>query len=76
MAPAWNQVNLRMTWSGHNDHYEIVGYVNNVFNTLGFDAASDGGLEFAAQGTGAPIEAPSFDYTPPRNYGVEFHYKF
>ncbi len=76
VAPAWTQVNLRLTWSGHNDRYEIVGYVNNVFNSLGYDAASGGGLEFFAQGTGTPFEAPSYDYTPPRNYGVEFHYKF
>ena len=41
-APSWSQVNLRATWSGNHDRYEIVFFMNNVFNTLGYDAAAGG----------------------------------
>jgi iron complex outermembrane receptor protein len=34
-APAWNQVDLRGTWSGDHDRYEVVLYVKNLFDTLG-----------------------------------------
>jgi iron complex outermembrane receptor protein len=75
-APSWSQVDLRVVWSGNHDRYEIVGYVKNLFNTLGYDAAAAGYIT----GTGATAstigQVPAFDLTPPRLYGVEFHYKF
>jgi iron complex outermembrane receptor protein len=76
LAPSWNQVNLRATWSGDHDRYEIVLYVNNLFNTLGYDAAADGYQITSPVGGGPETAAPSYDLTPPRQYGVEFHYKF
>jgi iron complex outermembrane receptor protein len=75
-APSWNQVDLRATWSGDHDKYEVVLYVKNVFNSLGYDAASSGYDIFAPVGGGGPQVANSYDLTPPRLYGVEFHYKF
>ena len=74
-APSWSQVDLRVVWSGNHDHYEIVGFVKNLFNTLGYDAAAAGYI--AGGGTPATMaQVPAFDLTPPRLYGVEFHYKF
>ncbi len=73
-APSWSQVNMRLTWSGRRDHYEVVLFVDNLFNTLGYDAAAAGYLtQSSAGGFG---QAPSYDLTPPRTYGMELHYKF
>jgi iron complex outermembrane receptor protein len=78
MAPSWNQVDLRATWSGDHDRYEIVAYVKNVFNSYGYDAAAAGYETQAPALLGGPATAPvnSYDLTPPRLYGVEVHYKF
>jgi iron complex outermembrane receptor protein len=75
-SPSWDQVNFRLTWRGHHDRYEIIGFVNNVFNTLGYDAAAGGGFNLASQGTGLPEYTHLYDLTPPRTYGIELHYKF
>ena len=75
-APSWDQVDLRATWSGDHDKYEVVFYVKNLFNTLGYDAASVGYPIQSPVGGGGPTIANSYDLTPPRLYGVEVHYKF
>ncbi|HWF01963.1 MAG TPA: TonB-dependent receptor [Caulobacteraceae bacterium] len=77
-APSWSQVDLRATWSGHHDRYEVVFFVRNLFNTIGYDAAGGG---FLRQNPVSDIPAsstqvPAFDLTPPRTYGMEVHYKF
>jgi len=72
-APSWNQVDLRITWSGDHDRYEIVAYAKNLFNSIGYDAAAAGYIS----GTAASYtQNASYDLTPPRTYGLEFHYKF
>ena len=70
-------MNLRATWSGDHDRYEVVLYVNNLFNSLGYDAAGGSGF-LASQPVGGGPSTPltSYDLTPPRQYGVEVHYKF
>jgi iron complex outermembrane receptor protein len=77
-APSWNQVDLRATWSGHHDRYEVVLFCRNLFNTLGYDAAAAGYI--AQDPVGATSEGisqvPAYDLTPPRTFGAEFHYKF
>jgi iron complex outermembrane receptor protein len=77
-APSWDQVDLRATWSGNHDHYEVVLFVRNLFNTIGYDAAVAGYIaENPAGNTSAGItQDPSYDLTPPRTFGAEFHYKF
>jgi iron complex outermembrane receptor protein len=77
-APSWSQVNTRLTWSANHDRYEVVLFCNNVFNTLGYDAAATGYI------INNPVSNPglsysqvsAFDLTPPRTFGAEFHYKF
>jgi iron complex outermembrane receptor protein len=77
-APSWDQVDLRATWAGNHDRYEVVLYVRNLFNTLGYDAAATGYI--AQNPVGAPgagiTQDPAYDLTPPRTFGVEVHYKF
>jgi iron complex outermembrane receptor protein len=81
-APSWSQVNLRLTWSGNHDRYEVVFYVNNLFNLYGYDAALAGNIlgVDSGPGTGAgpgqTFPVPFYDLTPPRQFGAEFHYKF
>ncbi len=75
-APSWDQVDLRATWQGNHDKYELVAYVRNLFNTLGYDAAAGGYPIAAPVGGGGFTQGPAYDLTPPRTYGVEVHYKF
>jgi len=78
-APSWNQVDLRATWSGNHDKYEVVLYVKNLFNSYGYDAAAFGYDQGASLAAGGTLDSPvtnSYDLTPPRLYGVEVHYKF
>jgi iron complex outermembrane receptor protein len=77
-APSWDQVDLRATWSGDHDRYEVIFFVRNLFNTLGYDAAAAGYIaENPVGNPGAGItQVPAFDLTPPRTFGAEVHYKF
>jgi iron complex outermembrane receptor protein len=75
-APSWSQVDLRATWSGNHDKYEVVVYVKNLFDTIGYDAAAGGLYNAMPQGGGAGTYSPTYDLTPPRLFGAEVHYKF
>jgi iron complex outermembrane recepter protein len=76
-APAWNQVDVRGTWSGNHDHYEVVFFVKNLFDTLGYDAAGGATGSYTGAVGGSPVgQLTAYDLTPPRTYGVEVHYKF
>ena len=80
-APSWDQVDLRATWKSKTDKYEIIGYVKNVFDKVGYQAASGASLvqQAAPFGNGSSsfvnIER-NFALTDPRTYGIELHYKF
>jgi iron complex outermembrane receptor protein len=39
-APSWSQVDLRVTWKDRDNKYSIIGYVNNVFDDLGYDGGA------------------------------------
>jgi len=75
-APSWDQVDLRATWAGDHDKYELVAFVRNLFDTLGYDAAAGAYPIAAPVGGGGFTQAPAYDLTPPRTYGFEVHYKF
>jgi iron complex outermembrane recepter protein len=75
-APEWDQVDLRGTWSGDHDHYEVIVFVKNLFNTLGYDAAGGATGTFTGNPANPITPDTQFDLTPPRTYGVEVHYKF
>jgi iron complex outermembrane receptor protein len=74
-APSWSQVDLRAVWSADHGKYEVVAFVKNLFNTLGYDAAAAG--YNAGGGTFQTMtQVSAYDLTPPRLYGMELHYKF
>jgi iron complex outermembrane receptor protein len=75
-APSWSQVDLRATWSGNHDKYELVAYVKNLFDTVGYDAAYPGYGNQSPQGGGGYTFNSLLDQTPPRLFGAEVHYKF
>ncbi|HEX4184162.1 MAG TPA: TonB-dependent receptor [Caulobacteraceae bacterium] len=75
-APSWNQVDLRGTWAGDHDRYEVILFVKNLFNTLGYDAAGGATAGYTGNPANPTFQQTAFDLTPPRTYGVEVHYKF
>jgi iron complex outermembrane receptor protein len=75
-APAWDQVDVRGTWSGMHDRYEVVLFVKNLFNTLGYDAAGGATANYTGNPANPTTQDTAYDLTPPRTYGVEVHYKF
>lgn len=75
LAPSWDQVDVRATWQSSDEHYTIVGYVRNLFDTVGYASAVDGTANY--NGAASLSEQNSiYDLTPPRTYGVELRYKF
>jgi iron complex outermembrane receptor protein len=59
-APSWSQVDMRLIWSGNHDKYEVILYVKNLFNTLGYDAAANGYVV----GSGEPLNVFGANTTP------------
>jgi iron complex outermembrane receptor protein len=77
-APSWDQVDVRLLWSGNHDRYEVILFCRNLFNTYGYDAAGAGYIinNPVSNPSAALTQVSSFDLTPPRTFGAEFHYKF
>ena len=74
-------MDLRATWTANHGNYEIVGYVKNLFDTTGYDAASSANISNQPYGTVAGSTAQytqqrTYDITPPRLVGAEIHYHF
>ncbi len=69
LAPAYTQVNFRAVWTDQKDRYNVIAYVNNAFNTQGFDGR-----------TGALLEpgfiTSNYSLLNPRTYGLEFRVRF
>jgi iron complex outermembrane receptor protein len=72
-APGYTQLNLRATYTDSAKHYTVIVFMDNVANTLGYDAA-----------TGIPVTNPGpnqvidklVSLTAPRTFGVELQYRF
>jgi iron complex outermembrane receptor protein len=41
-SPSWDQVDLRLTWKDKDNRYSVIGFVKNVFDTLGYDGGASG----------------------------------
>ena len=70
-APAYSQVNLRATWTDTKDRYSVIAYVDNLFDTTGYDAASG-----VLVNTAPEVTDRLASLTAPRTFGVEFQYRF
>ncbi len=83
IAPAWSQVNLRLSWVAPGDRYEVIAYGNNIFNTIGYATGGGGGIAYnnasaalgGGVGTGTTLTR-SFQINNPTTFGLELHYKF
>jgi iron complex outermembrane receptor protein len=68
-APAYDQTDLRATFTDTNNRYTVIGYVRNAFDELGYDGSGSAGI--------APAGITRvYGLTPPRTYGVELQYRF
>ncbi|MBL8554766.1 MAG: TonB-dependent receptor [Phenylobacterium sp.] len=78
-APSWDQVDLRAYFQPKNDKFTVIGYVKNVFDTEGYDAALAGSNR--NNNPAVPSDqyltgAQNLELTPPRTYGIELQYRF
>jgi iron complex outermembrane receptor protein len=73
LAPAYSQVNLSAEWDDAQDRYTIRGWVNNVFNTTGYDIVTPYNLAPA----GLPYDIVSAkSLTFPITFGAELRVRF
>jgi iron complex outermembrane receptor protein len=71
-APAYTAVNLRATWSDAKDRYNVILFLNNAFNTIG----SDGSAGTLLLGGATPDIVTGRALIAPREYGIQFQYRF
>jgi len=81
IAPSWSDVDLRATWSGDHDRYEVIGYVRNLFNDLEYTVGGGGTGQIGNATAGFNPATrlyyiDSLEITQPRTFGVEVRYKF
>ncbi|HEY1426659.1 MAG TPA: TonB-dependent receptor [Caulobacteraceae bacterium] len=70
LAPAYYTLNLRAVWDDARDRYSVIGYVNNVTNTTGFDNVTQATLF-----PGFPLVRAT-GITAPLTAGVELQIRF
>ena len=68
LLPAYDQTDLRATWTNTANSYSIIGFVRNVFDDEGFDGI--------AAVTSASGIVQSYSLTPPRQFGLEVQFRF
>jgi iron complex outermembrane receptor protein len=68
LAPSNEQIDLRAIWEGGNGQYDIVGYVRNATDQIGYN-----GLDIGSEDTGF---ARRVTVNPPRTYGVELRLRY
>jgi iron complex outermembrane receptor protein len=83
IAPAYTQVDSRLSWNDAADRFTIFAYIKNLQNKLASDYVSAVALNQAAPGTKpCGFNGPSAYYCaqelgllPPRTYGLEVQYR-
>jgi len=87
-APAWDQVDARVTWKDRDNKYSIIAFAKNIFDDLGYEGGASASRRagfvpaFALGQAGVaptPVNqgiASTYVLTPPRTYGIELQYRF
>jgi iron complex outermembrane recepter protein len=83
VAPAYSQVDMRLSWNDSADRFTVFAYLKNLQNKLGYDGVDAGPVTTPAPGTQAcgfngvqPYYCQRLlGLTPPRTYGVEVQYR-
>jgi iron complex outermembrane recepter protein len=73
LAPAYTQIDSRLTWTDAANRYTVFAYVKNLQNHLGYDEAY--GSRIAAAAPGFPLYDVTYGLTPPRTYGLEIQFR-
>jgi iron complex outermembrane receptor protein len=73
LAPAYSTVNLKLEWDDNQNRYTISGFVDNLFNTVGYDIVT--GTQLAPAGQAYDIVSVK-SLTFPLTFGAEFQYRF
>jgi iron complex outermembrane receptor protein len=72
----YSQVNLRATYASADGHYNVILFVNNLFDTDGFDAAIPALLNTPTTPADSEDILNGYNLTPPRTFGVQLQYRF
>jgi iron complex outermembrane receptor protein len=83
VAPAYTQVDMRLSWNDAADRFTVFGYIKNFQNKVGYDGVGAISVTTPAPGTQACGNNGAANYfcqqtlglTPPRTYGVEVQYR-
>jgi len=85
-APAWDEIDARVTFTTTNGRVKVILYGKNLANTIGYDAGAYGTRVIGTNDNNPFLgQAPTnenqgvfstYSVTPPRTYGVEIDYKF
>jgi iron complex outermembrane receptor protein len=76
-APAYSQVNLRATWTDAQNRYTVTGFVDNLFNTTGFDNVTEAQIApNAAAGAANYDIVKAVGLTYPLTFGIELQARF
>jgi iron complex outermembrane receptor protein len=90
-APAWSEIDARVTWTAASGRYKIILFGKNLAQTIGYDAGAYGTRVIGVNGGGPCLNnaaspctstvlnqgiGSTYSVTPPRTYGVEVDYKF
>lgn len=73
LQPQSTQVNLRATWTGANNRYNVIVFCDNLFNSVAYDGAT-GVLEGTFGGKEDILDLPFLN--APRTFGVQFQYRW
>jgi len=71
--PASTQVNIRATWTGDDNRYNIILFCDNLFDSVAYDGAA-GGLLASTPGVEDIQSAPFLN--APRTFGIQFQYRW
>jgi iron complex outermembrane receptor protein len=81
LAPSYNEADFRVKWSDAKGRYDVIAFVNNAFDSTGYDNQTGTLLQTALFDAGgvqtrpqAIVSNPSL--IAPRTYGIEFQYRF
>jgi iron complex outermembrane receptor protein len=88
LAPSYSQTDIRALWTDREAKNTVIFFVKNVFDQLGYEAATGSLLTnsyysqtLAGQAANpqvqtAPVLNRSYTLTPPRTFGVELQHRF
>ncbi|MEO8113646.1 MAG: TonB-dependent receptor [Phenylobacterium sp.] len=80
-APAWDQVDGRLTWKPTSGKYTVIFFGKNIFDELGYANGATASRRAGATPTVASLsgvfgQTTTYELTPPRTYGVELQFRY